>query len=120
MRHLLAIRNGWSTPEADGQRYSWTSALGGEPLFRAGHRMMAIARTTVFLEATPVAPRSPQSGVESVADFTVLPLPPLLSVPALRRFMAPFTSSDADLEYRAMVSSPPRARKTPIPLERFH
>jgi hypothetical protein len=30
--------------------------------------------------------------------FTVLPLPPLLSVPALRRFMAPFTSLDADLE----------------------
>jgi hypothetical protein len=30
--------------------------------------------------------------------FTVLPLPPLLSVPAFRRFMAPSTSLDADLE----------------------
>src|SRR3984885_12664630 len=43
--------------------------------------------------------------------FTVLPLPPLLSVPALRRFMAPFTSSDADLEYRAMMFSPLQSRK---------
>jgi hypothetical protein len=36
--------------------------------------------------------------------LTVLPLFPLLSVPALRRSMAPFTSPDADLEYRAIFS----------------
>ena len=38
--------------------------------------------------------------------LTVLPLPPLLSVPALRRFMARLTSLDADLEYRATVFPP--------------
>jgi hypothetical protein len=51
--------------------------------------------------------------------FTVLPLPPLLSVPALRRFMAPFTSSDADLEYRAMVFFPLGSSKTAIPSRKF-
>jgi hypothetical protein len=40
-------------------------------------------------------------------------------VPALRRFMAPFTSSDADLEYRAMVVSPLGSSKTPIPAREF-
>jgi hypothetical protein len=35
--------------------------------------------------------------------FTVLPLLPLFSVPALRRFMVRLTSPDADLEYRAIV-----------------
>ena len=34
--------------------------------------------------------------------FTVLPLLPLLSVPALRRFMAPFTSLDADLDFEPL------------------
>jgi hypothetical protein len=49
--------------------------------------------------------------IACVLLFTVLPLPPLLSVPALRRFIAPFTSSEADLEYRAMMFSPLQSRK---------
>jgi hypothetical protein len=38
--------------------------------------------------------------------LTVLPFLPLLSGPALRRFMAAFTSLDADLENRAIVFAP--------------
>jgi hypothetical protein len=37
--------------------------------------------------------------------LTVFPLLPLLSLPALRRSIAPLTSLDADFEYRAMIFS---------------
>ena len=51
--------------------------------------------------------------------FTVLPLRPLLSVPAFRRFMARLTSLDADLEYRAMVFLSSCIRETPSPSRKF-
>jgi hypothetical protein len=51
--------------------------------------------------------------------LTVLPLPPLFNVPALRRSMARLTSCDADFAYldmalfpsfRSLLSAPPKTR----------